>query len=211
MTAAIPAERVAAVLEEAGYRRLEVPLEIAGLAFDVAGAFVGVGHSADLVIVGDMAANGEKKVVLQIEGIARALDVMRSQRPLTSIIVGPRPVGRNLQALSQVGRILAVEEAADPKDLLDKLSILLPLKLPSGELSEHDIGTGDEDIVPSTDRAVQFLEASSFGKEAVQMRFHEALRRALGGEDYEPGSEESWPEEELVAEEEQLEAGEAEA
>lgn len=182
MTAAIPSERVAAVLKDAGYRRLEDPLEIAGLVFDVAAAFVGVGHSADLVVVGDMAANGEKKVVQQIEGIARALDVMRSQRPLTSIIVGPRPVGRNLQVLSQVGRILAVEEASDPKDLQDKLSILLPLKLPKTLSSEHDIGAGDADIVPSTDHAAQFLEASEFGEDAVRTRFYEALRQALAEE-----------------------------
>ncbi|WP_167550735.1 hypothetical protein [Ensifer adhaerens] len=181
-------------------------MEIAGLVFDVAGAFVGVGHSADLVIVGDMAANGERKVVQQIEGIARALDVMRSQRPLTSIIVGPRPVGRNLQALSQVGRILAVEEAADPKDLLDKLSILLPLKLPSGVLSDYDIGVGDDDIVPSTEQSAELLEASNLGKDAVQTRFHEALKRALGEEDDDDEIDDSWLGEELAEDEEQIES-----
>jgi hypothetical protein len=194
MTAAIPAERVAAVLKDAGYRRLEDPLEIAGLVFDVAAAFVG----------GDMAANGERKVVQQIEGIARALDVMRSQRPLTSIIVGPRPVGANLQALSQVGRILAVEEASDPKDLQDKLSILLPLKLPKALFSEHDIGVGDENIVPGTDQAAQFLEASNLGEDAVRARFHEALRQALSEDvDDSQSVESDWG---AVAEERQLDA-----
>jgi hypothetical protein len=202
MTAAIPAERVAAVLKDAGYRRLDSPLEIAGLVFDVAAAFVGVGHCADLVIVGDMAANGERKVVQQIEGIARALDVMRSQRPLTSIIVGPRPVGKNLQALSQVGRILAVEEAADPRDLLDKLSILLPLKLPKTLFSEHDIGVGEAKIIPGTDEAARFLEASNLGEDVVRTRFHDALRRALGEEDDDLQLVES--ERETVADERQL-------
>ncbi|WP_284209593.1 hypothetical protein [Methylorubrum aminovorans] len=105
--------------------------QVAGLAFEVAGAFVGVGHVADLVVVGDMATDGERKVAQQIEGIARALDVMRSRRPLTSIIVGPRPVGKVLDAIAQVSRILAVEEAADPADLRDRLAILLPLNLPT--------------------------------------------------------------------------------
>jgi hypothetical protein len=178
-------------------------LEIAGLVFDVAGAFVGVGHSADLVIVGDMAADGEKKVVQQIEGIARALDVMRSQRPLTSIIVGPRPVGRNLQALSQVSRILAVEEAVDPAELRDKLSILLPLELPSSLLSEHDLGAGDEDINPSTRYAAEFLEASNLGEDTVRTRFHEALDRALEEKGRE--LEEPAPDEEPETEEDQAE------
>ena len=108
MTAGMPAERVAEILLRAGYRRIDPPLRIAGIEFDIAAAFVGVGHSADLVVVADMAAHGERKVVQQIEGIARALDVMRSHRPLTTVIIGPRPVGKTLETLSQVGRILPV-------------------------------------------------------------------------------------------------------
>src|SRR3546814_13353869 len=64
------------------------------------GAVVAVGHFADLVVIGDMAAQGERKVLQQVEGIARALDVMRSRRPLTTIVVGPRPVGKTLDRKS---------------------------------------------------------------------------------------------------------------
>jgi hypothetical protein len=131
MTAATPSERVADILVNSGYRRISAPLQVAGLTFDVAAAFVGVGHSADLVVIGDMAADGERKVLQQVEGIARALDVVRSHRPLTIVIVGPRPVGKTLEALAQVGRILPVEEAVDSGDLRDRLAILLPLKLPA--------------------------------------------------------------------------------
>lgn len=63
MTAAVPAERVADILIGAGYRRIASPLQVAGLTFDVAGAFMGVGHSADLVIIGDMATEDRKSVV----------------------------------------------------------------------------------------------------------------------------------------------------
>ena len=148
MTVAMPTERVAEILVRAGYRRLASPLQVAGLEFDVAGAFVGVGRSADLVVVGDMAADGgERKVVQQIEGIARALDVMRSQRPLTSVIVGPRPVGKMLEALSQVGRILSVEEALDPAELRDQLAVLLPLELPAALSADSDLGAGEADTL----------------------------------------------------------------
>ena len=58
MTTGLPAERVAELLVGAGYRRIDLPLQVAGLTFDIAGAFVGVGHSADLVLIGDMAADG---------------------------------------------------------------------------------------------------------------------------------------------------------
>lgn len=175
MTAVGPAERVATLLDDAGYRRMPQPLHVAGLDFDVAAAFVGVGHSADLVIIGDMAAHGERKVLQQIEGIARALDVMRSHRPLTTVIVGPRPVGKTLEALAQVGRILPVEEALDPTDLRDQLAVLLPLELPTTLSADRDLGTGEELDLSDHPLATELLEASKLGESAVREAFHDAL------------------------------------
>jgi hypothetical protein len=175
MTAAMPSERVADILVNSGYRRLGPPLQVAGLTFDVAAAFVGVGHSADLVVIGDMAANGERKVLQQVEGIARALDVMRSHRPLTIVIVGPRPVGKTLEALAQVGRILPVEEAVDPADLRDRLAILLPLELPATLMADRDLGAGEALSLPDDPLASDLLEVSKLGEEAVKTRFHAAL------------------------------------
>lgn len=175
MTAAVPAERVADILLDAGYRRIVSPLQIAGLTFDVAGAFIGADHSADLVIIGDMATDGERKVVQQVDGIARALDVMRSHRPLTTVIVGPRPVGKALESLAQVSRILAVEEAVDPADLRDRLAVLLPLELPDSISADHDLGAGEELTLPDNPIAAELIEASQLGEEAVRTRFHDAL------------------------------------
>lgn len=179
MTTGMPAERVAALLIDVGYRRLETPLHVAGLTFDVAGAFVGVGHSADLVLIGDMAADGERKVVQQVEGIARALDVMRSHRPLSTIIVGPRPIGKTLESLAQVGRILPVEEALDPAELRDQLAVLLPLVLPTTLLADRDLGGEDAFVLPDDQVAEALMEASKFGEEAVRDCFHDALNAAL--------------------------------
>lgn len=165
---------------DAGYRRIAPPLQIAGLIFDVAGAFVGVGHSTDLVVIGDMATDGERKVVQQIDGIARALDVMRSHRPLTTVIVGPRPVGKALESLGQVSRILAVEEAADPAELRDRLAILLPLELPDSLSADRDLGAGEELSLPDSPTAAELVEASKFGEEAVRTHFHAALNAIFG-------------------------------
>jgi hypothetical protein len=184
MTAAMPAERVAETLVRAGYRRITSPLHVAGLEFDVAGAFVGVGHSADLVVVSDMAADGgEHKVVQQIEGIARALDVMRSRRPLTTVVVGPRPVGKTLEALSQVSRILPVEEALDPADLRDQLAVLLPLELPATLSADHDLGASETLAFPDEPLAEELVEASKFGEAAVSDRFHAALNSVFETDD----------------------------
>lgn len=176
MTAGLPADRVATLLVANGYRTVASPLQIAGLAFEVAGAFVGVDHSADLVVIGDMAADGERKVIQQIEGIARALDVMRSHRPLTTVIVGPRPVGKTLEALAQVSRILPVGEAHDPADLRDQLAVLLPLVLPETLLVNRDLGAGETLVLNGNPLAEAIVEASKFGGSAVRDRFHTALR-----------------------------------
>lgn len=175
MTIGVPVERVAEILAHAGYRRIALPLQVAGLEFDVAGAFVGVGHSADLVVIGDMAVDGERKVVQQIEGIARALDVMRSHRPLTTVIVGPRPVGKTLEALAQVGRVLPVEEALDPAELRDQLAVLLPLELPTTLSTDRDLGASETLAFSNHPLAEELVEASNLGEATVRDRFHAAL------------------------------------
>jgi hypothetical protein len=175
MTAAVPAERVAEILMANGYRRLpSPPLLIAGLTFDVAAAFDRKDNSADLVIVADTAA-GERKVVQQIAGIARALDVVRSQRSMTSVIVGPRPVGKALEALSRVSRVLAVEEAVDAGELRDKLAILLPLEIPKSLEGDQQLSASEEIDVPDDPLAVELRSAANQGEGAVSRRFHEAL------------------------------------
>jgi len=183
MSLGMPADRVAALLVGAGYRRLDMPLLVAGLTFDVAGAFVGVGHSADLVLIGDMAADGERQVVQQVEGIARALDVMRSHRPLSTVIVGPRPIGKTLETLAQVGRILPVEEALDPAELRDQLAVLLPLELPATLLADRDLGGEDAFVLPNDQLAEALMEASKLGEEAVRDCFHNALAAALADDE----------------------------
>ena len=172
MTTGLPAERVAALLVGAGYRRIDMPLQIAGLTFDIAGAFVGVGHSADLVLVGDMAADGE--------------------RPLSTIIVGPRPVGKTLETLAQVGRILAVEEALDPAELRDQLAVLLPLEIPATLSADRDLGGEDAFDLPDDPLAEALMEASKLGEDAVRDCFHDALNAALADEEndeYEDGDD----------------------
>lgn len=185
MTAGLPADRVSQLLLANGFRQIGPDLQLAGLTFEVAGAFVGMGHCADLVIVGDMATHGERKVVQQVEGIARALDVMRSQRPLTTVIVGPRPVGKMLEALAQVSRTLPVGEANDPAELRDQIAVLLPLILPESLSVDRDIGAGETLAVSDDPLAGVLVETSKLGEAAVRDRFHAALKSvfATAGEE----------------------------
>lgn len=191
MTSALPAERVAHLLLTAGYRRLAEPLQVAGLAFSVAGAFVGGDRSADLVVIGDMATSSERGVIQQIEGIARALDVVRSHRPLTCVIVGPRPIGKALEALSQVSRVLAVEEAGDELELRDRLAILLPIELPASLGQDRDVN-GIAQVATTEDPFVaELIQASALSETAVRRHFHDALMGAAAS----PATDEQEPSE----------------
>src|SRR5262245_20867414 len=106
MTVTTPVERVAQFLEAAHFRRMHSPIEIGGLEVDVPGAFVGVEPSPDFVVVGDTVAQTPRQLRHTIEGVGRALDVMSSRRPLTLVLVGPRPESAVLSAMSRYARVL---------------------------------------------------------------------------------------------------------
>ena len=108
MTASTPVERVAEILAGAGYRRVATPLEIAGLKFELPAVFVGSSPSPDLILVADTAFDDERRILRKTEGIARAMDVMRSKRPLTAVLVGPRPSAATIDSMSRVCRVLPI-------------------------------------------------------------------------------------------------------
>lgn len=130
MTATTPVERVARALEAAGFRRMPAPLQIAGITFDAPASFVGTPPSPDLVVLGDTSLQTSRDLQRTVEGVGRALDLMRSRRPLTLVVVGPRPDSKAISALSRYARVLPVGESADEKSLANWLAVLLPLALP---------------------------------------------------------------------------------
>jgi hypothetical protein len=130
LTETTPVERVARALEDANFRRMPAPLEIAGITFDAIAAFVGTPPSPDLVVVGDTSLQTSRDIQRVVEGVGRALDVMRSRRPLTLVLVGPRLESKAISSLSRYARVLPVGESADADSLSNWLAVLLPLQLP---------------------------------------------------------------------------------
>ena len=53
MTTATPVERIVAFLLAANFRRLQMPMVIAGVKFDFAAVLVGTASMPDLVVVAD--------------------------------------------------------------------------------------------------------------------------------------------------------------
>jgi hypothetical protein len=173
MTGTTPVERVSDMLSNVGYKRITSPMKVGGLPFDFPAVFVGTGSSPDLIIIVDTAFDKEQRIQQKVEGLARALDVLRSRRPLTAIVVGPRPRNTTLDGLSRVCRVLPMGSASQEGHLENWLAVLLPLNLPEPQedtagLSEDR--TGDE---AARDPVIQSLVgAARISEEATRDRLH---------------------------------------
>ena len=172
MTMTTPVEQVAKILEAAHFRRLPTPLEIAGLQIEVPAAFIGSEPSPDLVVVGDTVAQTSRRLQQTIEGMGRALDMMSSRRPLTLVLVGPRPESAALSAMSRYARVLAVGEVADDATLQNWLAVLLPLKLPEADDARYE--TMSLELLEKTDDPIarSLLALAREGEAAVAERLH---------------------------------------
>jgi hypothetical protein len=81
-------------------------------------------------VIGDTTLQTSLDLQRIVEGVGRALDVMRSRRPLTLVLVGPRPDSKAISSMSRYARVLPVGESADAASLSNWLAVLLPLHLP---------------------------------------------------------------------------------
>lgn len=187
MTAITPVEKVAAILSAAQFRRIEMPLNLAGIQFHIPAAFVGTGTSSDLILLVDTVTETAKRIQQQVEGVARALDSMRSMRSLTTVVTGPRPTSFFLDAMSRVSRVLPLGVSSDGRqnaDMQNWLAVLLPLELPEPE----DVGDAAviefEQSETANDIKMILISGSSMGSQEVEKRLNmlisEPLEKLIG-------------------------------
>jgi len=183
MTATTPVDQVSKMLVDVGYQRLESPLRIAGLSFEFPAVLVGAWQSPDLVLVADTALEPDKRVLSRVEGVARALDVLRSTRSLTLVLAGPRPISSVLEAMAKVCRVLPIGTAVGgtpQESLAGWLAVLTPIRLPLpgsdiadpfGELARH--------LQEENPFFAEMMKAAPGGSAAVQARLHELITNSL--------------------------------
>jgi len=176
VTETTPVERVARALQAASFRRMPAPLQIAGVTFDAPAAFVGTPPSPDLVVIGDTSIQTSRDLQRTVEGVGRALDVMRSRRPLTLVLVGPRPDSKAISALSRYARVLPVGESADKKSLANWLAVLLPLTLPQ-PVEARGIDSLQELLGATDANGHELIDLASVGADAVAKRFVEMVEQ----------------------------------
>ncbi|MDJ0390239.1 hypothetical protein QMO56_19180 [Roseomonas sp. E05] len=183
-------DRIALMLTEAGYRPVPTPLNIAGLIFDLPLAFVGGDTSPDLIVVADTAFEPEQRILQKVEGVARALDVVKSKRPLTAVLAGPRPTSPVLDAMSRVCRVLPVGSAPGgdtEAGIRNWLAVLMPLHLPdpSGGIADplSEIRKHLDGLEPEVAKLVERAES---GVEAVQSRLYEVVAEPVSNMELDP-------------------------
>jgi hypothetical protein len=185
VTTTTPVERIIAFLIAANFRRLQTPVNIAGVRFDFAAVLVGTDSMPDLVIVADTTEEKDDRIRTKIEGVARALDVVRSKRPLTAILAGPRPRTAMLDAISKVCRVLPVGTltgAEGEAALRNWLAVLTPLTLPRvSDAIADPMGTLRQDVATDDPILAQLLAAAPQGAQRVQAEFHRLVEEPLDG------------------------------
>jgi hypothetical protein len=181
MTIHLPVSRVVKLLESSGFRSLSQPALVGGIPFEFAAMLTGI-TSLDLVAVIDtLGPADESRMRAEVEGLSRALDLAKSRRPLTIVLVGPPPRVTLTHALSKVCRVLVVGSPTGDHAgaaLLDGLSVLLPLHVEADTEAPPESWLALRESLLGADPTAEMLgviEASESGPEAVT----EALREML--------------------------------
>jgi hypothetical protein len=178
-----PVERVVALLREAGYERLPVPVAVAGIPFEFS-AVLAARSSLDLIVVVDTVTETDvASIRRRVQGLSRALDLVESRRPLTVVVIGPDPLPELQVALTRVARVLMAGVPGSERELREAVAVLLPLELvTAAELPESWRSARDK-LLTAHPNVAEVLEAAKMGAEEVAKaaRTH-LLGSSTGGE-----------------------------
>lgn len=180
-----PVRRVIGTLTAEGYEQVDTPMRVGGIEFTFAAMLAGRA-SLDLVVVVDTALRiDDDSLRAQVQGLARALDLVRSRRSLTVVFVGPHPHAALVQTLSGVARVLRTGSPGpeDTAALRRAIAVLLPLET-SGEDEDaaQSWGESRERIVAGLPPELQKLvEQSRSGSASVEAALRDFLAEPLDG------------------------------
>jgi hypothetical protein len=160
---------------EGGYRELPRPFKVGSLSFEFTHALVAGDKANDLVIVIELKGDtAEDAVIRKVMALTRALDVMRSKRPVTAVLTSGQPRSETVQSISRVCRVLPIGAPAGPNAqnaVRDWLSVLLPLREPTAFEIFLDWEGDLRGKVPATARGQlldELVAAAPHGKVSVE-------------------------------------------
>lgn len=174
-----PVQKVVNVLTACGYKEKPSPILVSSVPFEFAATLLGSDRSNDLIVVVDTLMEKSPRIRQKIEGLARALDLASSRRPLTVVLVGPSLLPGTADALSRVSRVLAVgTPIGEPglTEIHDALAVLMPLIIPNtSEIAADPLEEVRRKFGAVTPDVSAWIDASRGGVEAVR----DALRASV--------------------------------
>jgi hypothetical protein len=170
------------VLEQSGFRRLPMPVVVAGASFDFDAALIGTGVSQDLIVVGGLATDPRRLAQL-LSGLNRSLDRLGSRRPVSLVLLGDRPDRALLARFEAAARVMILDTSEPTEAAVEEaVAILLPLRLPSaGEVAIAPLDEVRDRLssrVTNDHRAL--IDAASSGPDVVQEVLRKYLAAAFG-------------------------------
>ena len=185
------------LVQEGGYRQLPKPFKVGSISFDFTHALVAGERANDLVIIielkGDTVDDG---IARKVMALTRALDVMRSKRPVTAVLTSGQPRAETLQSISKVCRVLPVGAPSGPdaiSTVRDWLAVLLPLTQPTAvdilldweaDLRAATAATAKGELMDA------LIGAAVRGNEAVETVLADAIAEPIDAAIGEEGDEE---------------------
>lgn len=169
-------DRVVEILvEEGGYRELTRPFKVGSVSFDFTHALVAGARANDLVIVIDLKGDtADDALIRKVLALTRALDVMRSKRPVTAVLTSGQPRSETVQLISKVCRVLPVGSPTGPDAIdavRDWLAALLPLTEPAAVETMLDWEADLRAVAPEAAKGElmeALIDAAPRGKLAVE-------------------------------------------
>lgn len=165
------------LVDEGGYRELPKPLKVGSLSFDFTHALVAHEKANDLVIVIELTGDtADDAITRKVLALTRALDVMRSKRPVTAVLTSGQPRSETVRSISKVCRVLPVGSQAGHDALREWLSVLLPLEEPEAVATVVD---WEEDLcrkLPKSEFVDDLLQAAPHGDRAVETVLTRSIR-----------------------------------
>lgn len=182
-----PVARAAEVLAGAGFSTLPRPVDVGGIPFRFS-AMLSSDRSLDLVVLIDTFESGaEETMRREVVGLSRALDLAKSRRPLTVVLIGKRWSEVTERAITRVARVLRCEvvlgDEAREAAVRDALAVLLPLELtPAPEEPEESWSSVKAELQQdlADPELTKVIAAASRGPEQVEKALVQFLSKPLG-------------------------------
>jgi len=173
--------------QEGGYRALPRPFKIGSQSFDFTHALVAGERANDLVIVIELRGDtADDAVIRKVLALTRALDVLRSKRPVTAVLTSGQPRAETVQSISKVCRVLPVGAPVGPDALdgvRDWLSVLLPLTQPPAVDTILDWEADLRAAAPASAGGAlmdSLVDAAPRGKDAVEAVLADNIDDTIG-------------------------------